>query len=92
MLDFAHADVRPYPYQQEILDGLAAEPEIHDRSRNLVVMATGTGKTVVAALATASRRSGPVTTYSRVLGRSSARGALLRSRLRSRVSVRPRQK
>jgi len=43
-------EVRPYPYQQEILDSLEAERLIHDRHRNLVVAATGTGKTVVAAL------------------------------------------
>ncbi|MEU4232008.1 DUF3427 domain-containing protein [Nonomuraea sp. NPDC026600] len=50
IIDFAHVDVRPYPYQREILDELAAERQIHDRWQNLVVMATGTGKTVVAAL------------------------------------------
>jgi superfamily II DNA or RNA helicase/HKD family nuclease len=43
-------DVRPWGYQREILDELAAEREVHDRRRNLVVMATGTGKTVVAGL------------------------------------------
>ncbi len=43
-------DVRPWGYQREILDELSAEREIHDRHRNLVVMATGTGKTVVAGL------------------------------------------
>lgn len=43
-------DVRPYPYQQEILDALDVERAVHDRHRNLVVAATGTGKTVVAAL------------------------------------------
>ncbi|MEK6794602.1 MAG: DUF3427 domain-containing protein [Spirochaetota bacterium] len=42
-------DVHPYAYQQEILDRLKAEREIHGRNRNLVVAATGTGKTVVAA-------------------------------------------
>ena len=42
--------VRPYPHQQEILDRLQVEREVHDRHRNLVVAATGTGKTVVAAL------------------------------------------
>ncbi|HWH27671.1 MAG TPA: DEAD/DEAH box helicase family protein, partial [Mycobacteriales bacterium] len=42
--------VRPYPHQQEILDQLSVEREVHDRHRNLVVAATGTGKTVVAAL------------------------------------------
>ncbi|GLW11991.1 helicase [Microtetraspora sp. NBRC 13810] len=50
VLDFAHVDVRPYSYQREILDELDAERQIHDRWQNLVVMATGTGKTVVAAL------------------------------------------
>ncbi|MEQ6900285.1 DUF3427 domain-containing protein [Nocardioides sp. YIM 152588] len=43
-------EVRPYPYQQEMLDALDAERTVHDRHRNLVVAATGTGKTVVAAL------------------------------------------
>lgn len=42
--------VRPYAYQQEILDAVAAERVVHDRHRNLVVAATGTGKTVIAAL------------------------------------------
>ncbi|MEU4573602.1 DUF3427 domain-containing protein [Nonomuraea sp. NPDC023979] len=50
VLDFAHVDVRPYSYQREILDELDAERQIHNRWHNLVVMATGTGKTVVAAL------------------------------------------
>ncbi len=43
-------DIRPYPYQQEILDKLEAERTLHNRTRNLVVAATGTGKTVIAAL------------------------------------------
>ena len=43
-------DVRPYPHQSEILQALEAERIVHDRHRNLVVAATGTGKTVVAAL------------------------------------------
>ena len=42
-------DIKPYPFQEEILDKLAAERLIHGRYRNLVVAATGTGKTVVAA-------------------------------------------
>ncbi|WP_181407540.1 DUF3427 domain-containing protein [Nocardioides sambongensis] len=42
--------VTPYPYQQEMLDEIDAERSVHDRHRNLVVAATGTGKTVVAAL------------------------------------------
>jgi superfamily II DNA or RNA helicase/HKD family nuclease len=42
--------VTPYPYQQEMLDEIEAERSVHHRHRNLVVAATGTGKTVVAAL------------------------------------------
>lgn len=41
-------DIQPYSYQQEILDRLAAERTYHRRGRNLVVAATGTGKTVIA--------------------------------------------
>lgn len=41
--------LRPYPFQQEILDRLATERSVHGRTRNLVVAATGTGKTVIAA-------------------------------------------
>ena len=43
-------DIRPYAYQQEILDRLEAERTVHGHDRNLIVAATGTGKTVVAAL------------------------------------------
>jgi superfamily II DNA or RNA helicase/HKD family nuclease len=43
-------EVNPYPYQQEMLEALAVERAVHDRHRNLVVAATGTGKTVIAAL------------------------------------------
>lgn len=43
-------EVRPYPHQTQILEALDAERAVHDRHRNLVVAATGTGKTVVAAL------------------------------------------
>jgi superfamily II DNA or RNA helicase/HKD family nuclease len=42
-------DIKPYAFQQEILDKLAAERVVHGRFRNLVVAATGTGKTVVSA-------------------------------------------
>ncbi len=41
--------LRPFPFQEEILDRLAAERSVHGRHRNLLVAATGTGKTVVAA-------------------------------------------
>lgn len=43
-------EVRPYPYQADILDRVRAEREVHDLHRNLIVAATGTGKTVMAAL------------------------------------------
>src|SRR5690606_12398718 len=43
-------EVRPHPFQEEILEALDAERKVHGRTRNLVVAATGTGKTVVAAL------------------------------------------
>ena len=42
-------DINPYPYQQEILDRLKAERDIRGHFRNLVVAATGTGKTVISA-------------------------------------------
>lgn len=43
-------DVRPFTYQQDILDKLRAEREVGGHWRNLLVAATGTGKTVVSAL------------------------------------------
>ena len=43
-------DVAPYSYQQEILDKLEAERTVRGYTRNLVVAATGTGKTVISAL------------------------------------------
>ena len=48
-------ELRPFPFQEEILDRLAAARVLHDRHRNLVVAATGTGKTVVAAIDYARR-------------------------------------
>ena len=43
-------DITPYSYQQEILDKLEAERTVRRYTRNLVVAATGTGKTVISAL------------------------------------------
>ena len=43
-------DIAPYSYQQEILDKLEAERKVRGYHRNLVVAATGTGKTVISAL------------------------------------------
>ena len=43
-------EIRPYSYQQEILDKIEAERTVRGYTRNLVVAATGTGKTVISAL------------------------------------------
>ncbi|MDQ0796189.1 DUF3427 domain-containing protein [Streptomyces sp. B1I3] len=43
-------EVRPYPHQRDMLERLEVERAVHDRHRNLLVAATGTGKTVMAAL------------------------------------------
>lgn len=43
-------EVEPWPHQREILEKLDAERKRHGRWKNLVVAATGTGKTIVAAL------------------------------------------
>ncbi|GAA2545319.1 DUF3427 domain-containing protein [Mycolicibacterium diernhoferi] len=43
-------EVTAKPYQAELLEQLDAERALHNRHRNLIVAATGTGKTVIAAL------------------------------------------
>ncbi len=43
------ADITPHPFQERILEALQRERKAHGRFQNLVVAATGTGKTVVAA-------------------------------------------
>ncbi len=58
--------LRPLPFQERILDKLEAERAVHQRRRNLVVAATGTGKTVIAAL-----------DYARIAARAGARPRLL---------------
>lgn len=42
-------DIKPFPYQKEVLEKLEVERTVHNRFRNLVVAATGTGKTVISA-------------------------------------------
>ncbi len=42
-------DLRPHPFQERILDALNRERGVHGRMRNLVIAATGTGKTVISA-------------------------------------------
>ncbi|WP_308020047.1 DUF3427 domain-containing protein [Streptomyces sp. SP2-10] len=43
-------EVRPFPHQRDMLERLTVERELRGRHRNLLVAATGTGKTVMAAL------------------------------------------
>jgi superfamily II DNA or RNA helicase len=42
-------DIKPFEYQKEILEKLYVERNTHNRYRNLIVAATGTGKTVISA-------------------------------------------
>lgn len=42
-------DLKPYPFQEEILEKLDVERSVHKQHKNLVVAATGTGKTMIAA-------------------------------------------
>jgi superfamily II DNA or RNA helicase len=42
-------DLHPHPFQERILEALDRERNAHERWRNLVIAATGTGKTVIAA-------------------------------------------
>src|SRR5690554_4460194 len=42
-------ELRPYPFQEEILEKLEVERSVHNRFRNLIVAATGTGKTIISA-------------------------------------------
>ncbi len=58
--------ITPYGFQRQILEKLAAEREVLGHYRNLVVAATGTGKTVVAAF-----------DYKRFADRQSSRPRLL---------------
>ena len=41
--------MRPFPFQEEILDVIAAEREVQGKYKHLIVAATGTGKTMIAA-------------------------------------------
>ena len=50
LITLSGLEVQPKPYQAEMLEQLDAERQLHDRHRNLIVAATGTGKTVIAGL------------------------------------------
>lgn len=45
----SYFDIKPFHYQNEILEKLEVERSVHNRYRNLLVAATGTGKTVISA-------------------------------------------
>jgi len=45
----SYFDIKPFSYQNEILEKLEVERTVHNRYRNLLVAATGTGKTVISA-------------------------------------------
>ncbi|MCG3167896.1 MAG: UvrABC system protein B [Bacteroidia bacterium] len=45
----AYFDIKPFPFQEEILEKLETERTVHNRFKNLIVAATGTGKTVISA-------------------------------------------
>lgn len=42
-------ELNPFPFQSEILEKLQTERKVHNRFSNLIVAATGTGKTVISA-------------------------------------------
>jgi HKD family nuclease len=48
-LNLSFFDIKAFPFQSEILEKLEVERTVHNRNRNLVVAATGTGKTVISA-------------------------------------------
>ncbi|WP_257039682.1 DUF3427 domain-containing protein [Streptomyces sp. OV198] len=49
-INLSGLEVRAFPHQRDMLERLRVEREIRGRNRNLLVAATGTGKTVMAAL------------------------------------------
>lgn len=42
-------DITPFPHQRDILEQLSVERSVHGRYKNLIVAATGTGKTLISA-------------------------------------------
>lgn len=45
----AFFDLKPFHFQSEILEKLEVERNVHNRHKNLIVAATGTGKTMISA-------------------------------------------
>jgi superfamily II DNA or RNA helicase len=60
-------DITPHPYQKEILEKLEVEREIHNRYKNLIVAATGTGKTIISAFDYKKFRNNKLNPTSRLL-------------------------
>ncbi|MGW7101042.1 DUF3427 domain-containing protein [Streptomyces sp. NPDC054838] len=50
VISLSGLEVRPYPHQRDMLERLEVERSVHGQHSNLLVAATGTGKTVMAAL------------------------------------------
>lgn len=48
-INLSFFEIKPFPFQAEILEKLEVERSVHGRNRNLIVAATGTGKTVISA-------------------------------------------
>lgn len=48
-INLGYFDIKPYTFQEEILEKLEVERTVHGRFRNLIVAATGTGKTIISA-------------------------------------------
>jgi superfamily II DNA or RNA helicase/HKD family nuclease len=72
-------ELHPFSFQEEILDRLATARLVHDRHRNLLVAATGTGKTVIAAIDYA-RRAAAAGAPPRMLFLAHRKEILVRSR------------
>jgi superfamily II DNA or RNA helicase/HKD family nuclease len=66
-INLSGLEVRPFPHQRDMLERLRVEREIRGRHRNLLVAATGTGKTVMAALDYRSLSKALVTKQPRLL-------------------------
>lgn len=47
--NLGYFDIKPYTFQKEILEKLEVERTVHGRFKNLIVAATGTGKTLISA-------------------------------------------
>lgn len=48
-LNLSFFEIKPFPFQSEILEKLEVERTVHLRNKNLIVAATGTGKTIISA-------------------------------------------